>query len=255
MEFFFSPPQILCEKVFLFAKKTCTASPCRAVEITGNTVTYNATLATQRQRLESLCPVVCRLFRVPCHSFPHSSPLSFLKICNRKRGWQPDPQHLLTACMYARWKKKKKKFIYRCQRMVKNYTLVAVLASNLSRGAAPALRFFFREPIVPDEYFKTNTRNFYPMFARFTALPMFLLFDLGRGTRRFIDSFHAPRLLSPPPATRYIVFLRPNKSRFTHQSRTLIYRGVARLRLCTVRVFIIRESNCFTGHTISSLRP
>lgn len=70
-----------------------------------------------------------------------------------------------------------------------------------------------------------------------------------------VSSILSTPLLSPPPATRYIVFLRPNKSRFTHQSRTLIYRGVARLRLCTVRVFIIRESNCFTGHTISSLRP
>lgn len=195
--FFSLHRRFYARKFFSLRKKLVQPAPCRAVEITGNTVTYNATLATQRQRLESLCPVVCRLFRVPCHSSPHSSPLSFLKICNRKRGWQPDPQHLLTACMYARWKKKKKKFIYRCQRMVKNYTLVAVLASNLSRGAAPALRFFFREPIVPDEYFKTNTRNFYPMFARFTALPMFLLFDLGRGTRRFIDSFHAPSLPSP----------------------------------------------------------
>lgn len=151
----------------------------------------NASVSNLSVRLFAACSVYLVTLS------PHSSPLSFLKICNRKRGWQPDPQHLLTACMYARWKKKKKKFIYRCQRMVKNYTLVAVLASNLSRGAAPALRFFFREPIVPDEYFKTNTRNFYPMFARFAALPMFLLFDLGRGTRRFIDSFHAPSLPSP----------------------------------------------------------
>lgn len=194
---------------------------------------------------------------VPCtlSLFPPLLPALLFKNMQQETGLAARSSTPFNRVYVRAMEKKKKKFIYRCQRMVKNYTLVAVLASNLSRGAAPALRFFFREPIVPDEYFKTNTRNFYPMFARFTALPMFLLFDLGRGTRRFIDSFHAPRLLSPPPATRYIVFLRPNKSRFTHQSRTLIYRGVARLRLCTVRVFIIRESNCFTGHTISSLRP
>lgn len=62
--FFSLPHRFYARKFFSLRKKTCATSPCRAVQITGNTVTYNAALATQHQRLESPCPVVCRLFRV-----------------------------------------------------------------------------------------------------------------------------------------------------------------------------------------------
>lgn len=62
--FFSLPRRFYARKFFSLRKKTCATSPCRAVQITGNTVTYNAALATQHQRLESPCPVVCRLFRV-----------------------------------------------------------------------------------------------------------------------------------------------------------------------------------------------
>lgn len=93
--------------------------------------------------------------------------------------------------------------------MVKNYTRPGFQFVPGNGRSTFLLSRAQSEPIVRDEYFKTNTRNFYPMFAQFCPRSQcfYVPFDLGRGARRFIDSFHAP----PFRATTYIVFLRPNR--------------------------------------------
>lgn len=111
--FFSLPRRFYARKFFSLRKKTCATSPCRAVQITGNTVTYNAALATQHQRLESPCPVVCRLFRV-------TLPPPLFKNMQQETGLAVRSSTPFNR-MYGR-AMKKKKFIYRCQRMVKNYT-------------------------------------------------------------------------------------------------------------------------------------
>lgn len=106
--------------------------------------------------------------------------------------------------------------------MVKNYTRRAPgFQFVLQRASSP--RFFSSRPIVRDEYFKTNTRNFHPMFARFPSAfrspPTFVSLDLGRESLSFLST-----PLPPPPAATRIVFLRPNKRREFSTNR-LVYRG------------------------------
>lgn len=110
--FFSLPRRFYARKFFSLRKKTCATSPCRAVQITGNSVTYNAALATQHQRLESPCPVVCRLFRV-------TLPPPLFKNMQQETGLAVRSSTPFNR-VYGR--AMKKKFIYRCQRMVKNYT-------------------------------------------------------------------------------------------------------------------------------------
>lgn len=117
----------------------------------------------------------------------------------------------------------------------------------------PALRFFFRVSIVPDEYFKTNTRNFHPMFAQFSALRAQCFYYLTSA-----EALVVPSILSTPhpsPRTTCIVFLRPNKSQLTHQSRGLLLIAVQLWFSygCATCILYTRESNCFTDVIIIAI--
>lgn len=90
--------------------------------------------------------------------------------------------------------------------MVKNYTRRAPgFQFVLQRASSP--RFFSSRPIVRDEYFKTNTRNFHPMFARFPSAfrspPTFVSLDLGRESLSFLSTPLPP---PPPPQSRVSYF-------------------------------------------------
>lgn len=134
--------------------------------------------------------------------------------------------------------------------MVKNYTRPGFQFVPGNGRSTFLLSRAQSEPIVRDEYFKTNTRNFYPMFAQFSPRSQcfYVPFDLGRGARRFIDSFHAP----PFRATTYIVFLRPNRRAYPPiASSYLSWCPLAQLLLRYV--YFIRESNCFTDTIIIAI--
>lgn len=115
--------------------------------------------------------------------------------------------------------------------MVKNYTRPGFQFVPGNGRSTFLLSRAQSEPIVRDEYFKTNTRNFYPMFAQFSALraPNVSMFHLTS-----VEALVVSLILSTPlpSAQRRISYFFVQIGGLTHQSRALIYRGAHWLSYC-----------------------
>lgn len=123
--------------------------------------------------------------------------------------------------------------------MVKNYTRPGFQFVPGNGRSTFLLSRAQSEPIVRDEYFKTNTRNFYPMFAQFSALraPNVSMFHLTS-----VEALVVSLILSTPlpSAQRRISYFFVQIGGLTHQSRALIYRGATGSATVAVRIFYTR---------------
>lgn len=172
-------------------------------------------------------------------------PLPFLKICNRKRGWQSDPQHLLTACTDARWKKK---FIYRCQRMVKNYTrrgsgfqFVPLSVSSFACPLSP-MNILKRTPETSIRCLRNSPRS---------ALNVSTIWPRPRHSS-FHRFFPRPTLPHARRVSYFFVQIRvglPTNRVDSYLSRC----NCGSATVCATCILYTRESNCFTDVIIIAI--